>query len=142
VSGDEAFRLVAAKSETEDAPDFSLRLARTYWKAGGPAAAKRAWQDVMHEIPKLKTGNTRHGWETGLSAARIVFQPGDIWDIGAVAASGHPDALKLVRKILLASSSIPVAFPPVLFEVEVEADGRRYDEMHADGTPNQRKHEL
>jgi integrase len=37
-----------------------------YWKAGDPAAAKRAWQDVMDEIPKLKTGNTRHRWETAI----------------------------------------------------------------------------
>jgi hypothetical protein len=63
---DEAFRLVAAKNETEDAPAFSLHLARVYWKAGDPAAAKRAWQDVMDEIPKLKTGNTRHRWETAI----------------------------------------------------------------------------
>ena len=32
---------------------------------------------------------------------------------------------------MLASSSVPIAFPPVLFEVQ--ADGRRYDEMHVDG---------
>jgi hypothetical protein len=54
-----------------------------------------------------------------------------IWDIGAIAASGQPEALKLVHKILLASASIPVAFPPVLFDVE--AGGRHYDELHADG---------
>jgi hypothetical protein len=44
---DEAFRLVAAKNETEDAPAFSLHLARVYWKAGDPAGANRAWQHVM-----------------------------------------------------------------------------------------------
>jgi hypothetical protein len=54
-----------------------------------------------------------------------------IWDIGAMAASGNPDALKLVHKVLLASASIPVAFPPVLFDVE--AGGKHYDEMHVDG---------
>ena len=32
---------------------------------------------------------------------------------------------------MLASASVPVAFPPVFFEVE--AAGRRYDEMHVDG---------
>jgi hypothetical protein len=31
---DEAFRLVAAKNENEDAPAFSRHLARVYWKAG------------------------------------------------------------------------------------------------------------
>jgi hypothetical protein len=33
---------------------------------------------------------------------------------------------------MLASSSIPVAFPPVYFDVEV--GGRLYDEMHVDGS--------
>ena len=63
---DEAFRLVAAKNETEDAPAFSLHLARVYWKAGDPAGATRTWQHVMDEIPKLKKGSTRHRWFTAI----------------------------------------------------------------------------
>jgi len=56
---------------------------------------------------------------------------GVIWNIGAIARSGAPGALALVRKVLLASASIPGAFPPVMFDVE--ADGRRFQEMHVDG---------
>jgi integrase len=63
---DEAFRLVAAKNETEEAPAFSLHLARVYWKSGDPAAAKRTWQHVMDEIPKLKTGDTKARWFTAI----------------------------------------------------------------------------
>ncbi len=54
-----------------------------------------------------------------------------MWNMGLIAASDHPDALALFRRVMLASASIPLAFPPVFFEVE--ADGRRYDEMHVDG---------
>ena len=54
-----------------------------------------------------------------------------LWNIGAIAASGHPRALELFRRILLASASIPGAFPPVLVDVDVE--GRAYQEMHVDG---------
>ena len=54
-----------------------------------------------------------------------------VWNMGAIASSGHPDAPKLFRKAMLASASIPVALPPVY--IEVEADGVRYDEMHVDG---------
>lgn len=54
-----------------------------------------------------------------------------VWNIGAIAASGHPRALDLFRSILLASASVPGAFPPVLLDVEV--DGRRFQEMHVDG---------
>jgi len=54
-----------------------------------------------------------------------------IWNIGAIAASGHPESLELVRKILLASAAVPGAFPPVMIDVEV--GGRRYEEMNVDG---------
>jgi hypothetical protein len=49
----------------------------------------------------------------------------------AIAASRDPDALELFRKILLASASIPGAFPPVMIDVTV--DGKHYHEMHVDG---------
>ncbi|MEP7084053.1 MAG: patatin-like phospholipase family protein [Betaproteobacteria bacterium] len=54
-----------------------------------------------------------------------------IWDIGAIADSGQPDALALVHRVLLASASVPILFQPVYFEVE--ANGHRYNEMHVDG---------
>ena len=63
---------------------------------------------------------------TNLDLGRPVF-----WNIGAIAASGHPDALTLFRRILLASASIPGAFPPVL--IDVEQGGRTFQEMHVDG---------
>jgi predicted acylesterase/phospholipase RssA len=53
------------------------------------------------------------------------------WNMGAIAASGHPKALEIIRKVMLASASIPVVFPPVYFNVE--AEGKSYDEMHLDG---------
>lgn len=54
-----------------------------------------------------------------------------VWNMGLIATSGHPESLALFRKVMLASSSVPVAFPPVFFPVE--ANGQRYDEMHVDG---------
>ncbi len=64
---------------------------------------------------------------TNMDAGRPV-----VWNLTRVAASGHPDAPKLIREVLLASASIPGAFPPVYIEVEA-SDGRKYDEMHGDG---------
>jgi predicted acylesterase/phospholipase RssA len=54
-----------------------------------------------------------------------------VWDIGTIANSGHPGAKELIHKVLLASASIPGAFPPV--RINVESDGKIYDELHADG---------
>ena len=54
-----------------------------------------------------------------------------IWDMGAIAASGRPDARRRYIDVLVASAAVPVLFPPVYFDVEVE--GRPCREMHCDG---------
>jgi Patatin-like phospholipase len=63
---------------------------------------------------------------TNLDADRPVS-----WNLTRIAASGSPQAKALIHRVLLASASIPGVFPPVMFEVD--ADGRRFDEMHVDG---------
>jgi predicted acylesterase/phospholipase RssA len=63
---------------------------------------------------------------TNLDAGRAM-----IWNIGAIASKGTPEARKLIRRILIASASIPAAFPPVM--IDVEADGKKFQEMHVDG---------
>jgi hypothetical protein len=64
---------------------------------------------------------------TNLDAGRPM-----IWNMGAIAASGHPGALQLFRDVIRASAAVPIAFPPVFIKVETP-DGRTYDEMHVDG---------
>jgi predicted acylesterase/phospholipase RssA len=54
-----------------------------------------------------------------------------IWNIGAIAKSGHPKAPDTIRRVLLASAAIPGAFPPSM--IEVTLDGKTYQEMHVDG---------
>jgi hypothetical protein len=51
-----------------------------------------------------------------------------IWDMGAIAVRGDTE---LFCKVILASASIPVVFPPVF--IHVNAGGKDYDEMHVDG---------
>lgn len=63
---------------------------------------------------------------TNLDQGRAV-----IWNIGAIAASGHPRSRELIVNILLASAAIPGVFPPVMINITV--DGRSYQEMHVDG---------
>ncbi len=55
-----------------------------------------------------------------------------VWDMGAIACKGGGDSLMMFRKILMASSSLPMTFPPVTFKVSAES-GELYDEMHVDG---------
>ena len=54
-----------------------------------------------------------------------------IWNMTAIAASNDPRSIALFQRILLASASIPGAFPPVM--IDVTMDGTQYQEMHVDG---------
>jgi predicted acylesterase/phospholipase RssA len=36
-----------------------------------------------------------------------------VWNMGLIAASDRPEALELFRKVMFASASVPIAFPPV-----------------------------
>ena len=76
---------------------------------------------------EYRNGRTLLIGTTNLDASRPV-----IWNVTRMAASGHPNAPKLIRQVLLASASIPGAFPPVYIPVTA-ADGNTYDEMHVDG---------
>ena len=63
---------------------------------------------------------------TNLDAERPV-----IWDIGYIATIGTPNAYRLIRKVILASASIPVVFNPIAIKV---TDGTvRREELHVDG---------
>ena len=63
--------------------------------------------------------------------ANLDARRGVIWDMGAIASSASPRRIALFRQVLLASASIPAAFPPV--RIEVTADGRSFEELHVDG---------
>lgn len=64
---------------------------------------------------------------TNLDAGRPV-----LWNITRIAEMGTAEGMDLIRDVILASASIPGAFPPVYIQLEY-SDGHHYDEMHADG---------
>lgn len=55
-----------------------------------------------------------------------------IWNMGAIAASGAPNATALFRDVLTASASVPAVFPAQL--LDVEAAGHGFQELHVDGS--------
>jgi hypothetical protein len=63
---------------------------------------------------------------TNLDAQRAV-----VWNMGAIASSGHPRALELFRDVLTASSSVPGMFEPT--RITVTANGHEFEELHVDG---------
>lgn len=62
---------------------------------------------------------------TNLDAGELV-----VWDMGAIAASGHPDRVRVFQKVLRASAAVPGIFKPVYIQPELENLARQ---MHVDG---------
>lgn len=73
-----------------------------------------------------KKGRRLYIGTTHLDAGRPM-----IWNIGEIARNNKPGVAALLADIFLASVSVPGVFPPVY--IQVEANGRTYDEMHVDG---------
>jgi hypothetical protein len=73
----------------------------------------------------------RKGRRMFVLTTNLDTQRGVIWNMGAIAASGNPDALKLFRDVIVASSSVPGVFPPVM--IQAASNGRQLHELHSDG---------
>ncbi len=130
---DAKLKEVFTTSSTEDIikklPFFKIRSAAAVVSTEPlrKMLAKYVDQETMEAIAvEHRKGRRLLVGTTNLDAGRPV-----IWNIGEIAASRDPNALDLIHDLLVASASIPCAFPPVFIEVEVE--GSRYDEMHVDG---------
>jgi hypothetical protein len=89
--------------------------------------ARYLTQSMLDEIAV----ESRKGRLLLIGTTNLESQRPIIWNIGAIAESGHPEALNLVHEVILASASIPGAFPAV--NVSVTAGGKPYNEMHVDG---------
>lgn len=73
----------------------------------------------------------RTGARLFVATTNLDAQRGMVWDMGAIAASGQPGAKDLFARVLAASASIPAVFPPTM--INVTANGRQFQELHADG---------
>jgi hypothetical protein len=104
---------------------------------GGPALAdsrplaRLIARYVTHELLDRIAAEHRTGRRLLIMTTNLDAGRGVAWDLGEIAASGHPDKLSLFRRLLLASASVPGVFPPVL--IDVVAGPTRFAEMHVDG---------
>jgi hypothetical protein len=89
--------------------------------------AKRVTPKLLEDIAaEHKKGRRLLVLTTNLDSERFV-----VWNMGEIASRADENALKVFRDVLLASSSVPGMFQPTY--ITVEANGRRFPEMHADG---------
>lgn len=88
-------------------------------------------REVTPELVQAIAAESRKGRSLLIGTTNLDAQRPMIWDIGQIAESNHPKATQLIGDIMLASASIPGAFPPVKFNVEI--NGKSHQEIHVDG---------
>jgi predicted acylesterase/phospholipase RssA len=89
--------------------------------------AKEITPQLLADVAKEhRNGRRLFVVSTDLDTERCV-----VWNLGEIAVHGGDAAIKLFRSVLLASASVPGGFPPVM--IDVEANGKHFQEMHVDG---------
>ncbi|WP_254701492.1 patatin-like phospholipase family protein [Neorhizobium galegae] len=81
-------------------------------------------------LAKIATEH-RKGRRLLVLTSNLDSQRAVIWNMGAIADSGRPDALQLFRDIIIASASIPGLYPAVL--IKANSGDQSFEEMHSDG---------
>ncbi len=127
--------LETAYTTVSAADIYKMRsLLGAYWRES--LADNHPLQELVHkfvsdEVIDAVAQAHRNGQRLFIGTTNFDAQRPVIWNMGVVANSQHPEAYDIFRKVLVASASIPVLFPPIFFEVEF--DGAVYEEMHVDG---------
>ncbi|MGH9867422.1 MAG: patatin-like phospholipase family protein [Candidatus Polarisedimenticolia bacterium] len=88
-------------------------------------------RQVNREMLDSVAAESRKGRLLLIGTCDLDARQGVIWNMTKIAESKDPAAIDLFRRIMMASAAIPGAFPPTM--IQVEAGGKRYEEMHVDG---------
>jgi hypothetical protein len=145
VTGVSTGALMAPFAFIGPAQDAGLKRAYTEYNAGDifedvktPESLVDTWplrRLIAKEVTPELLAQVAEGYKRGrrlfVATTNLDAQRGVLWNMGAIAAKGDEAALKLFRDILVASTAIPGLFPPAL--IDVEANGKKTQEMHADG---------
>jgi predicted acylesterase/phospholipase RssA len=131
---DSALKEVYTQYETVDLYSKRSRVAPLYSDATNDSIglSKVIEHCITAEVLQAVAKKHQQGYRLFVGTTNLDTTEFIIWNMGKIAASDRPDALQHYRKVLLASASIPVFFPPVYFEVQ--ANGQAYHEMHVDGS--------
>ena len=93
------------------------------------------WNRVAKEVDRALLDEIAAEYEKGrlllIATTDLDARQPVIWNMTKIASSRDPRALKLFRAVMVSSSAIPGALPPTM--IDVEAGGKKYQEMHVDG---------
>lgn len=83
-------------------------------------------ENLLEKVARgYRKGRRLYVATTNLDAGKLV-----VWDMGMIAASGHPRRVRIFQKILRASAAIPAFFKPVYIKPDPAREERQ---MHVDG---------
>lgn len=121
--------------------DYDRNLRAIYAEGGSGHVMTKRWpaavwlDDALADNAPLLEMISRHVDEAMLAAIAAAYDAGRlllvattdldaqapvIWNIGAIARSGHPRAVETIRRVLLASAALPGVFPPTMIDVTVD----------------------
>ena len=135
LGSDYDFRLEAFYTQTSpkdimvDRPFYSLLTSDSF--SDNTPLWSRVENEVTRELLDAIAAEYEKGRLLFIGTADLDARQPYIWNMTKIAKSRDPRALALFRAIMIASAAIPGAFSPVMIDVDV--DGRKYQEMHVDG---------
>lgn len=130
---DDQLRRLYLSGETRDLIDIEWKGAGVFSPGllKGQALRSNVEQNITIEVLRHIATEHRAGRRLLVMTTNLDTQRAVVWNIGAIADSHRPDALSLVRQILIASASVPGIFPPV--SIRTGVDGKQIEELHSDG---------
>jgi predicted acylesterase/phospholipase RssA len=97
----------------------------------GEPLVELADQYITQDLLRSVAAEAARGRQLLVATTDLDKEQTVIWNLGVIAAQGGESARRLFRDVIVASSSIPGVFPPVI--IHVAESGAVYDEMHVDG---------
>ena len=128
-------RLKRFYTQTSTKDILSVNIAGLFGGAGAVAStaplAAAIERELDADLIRAIAREARAGRSLLIGTTNIDAERPVIWDIGAMAQVDTPEAHAMIRRVLLASAAIPIAFEPVRIPV---TDGTLLrEELHVDG---------
>ena len=130
---DDQLKQLYTETSTRDIANFDVAGAvfGSGYLASTKPMANAIREHLTPEVLRAIAEESRKGRSLLIGTTNIDAERPVLWDIGTIAEQETPEAFQLIRRVVQASASIPIAFEPVRIPV---TDGETIrKELHVDG---------
>ncbi|GAA6164367.1 patatin-like phospholipase family protein [Pelagimonas sp. KU-00592-HH] len=130
---DDRLKELYTETSTQDIANFDVAGAvfGSGYLASTKPMANAIREHLTPEVLRAVAEESRKGRSLLIGTTNIDAERPVLWDIGAIAEQETPEAYQLIRRVVQASASIPIAFEPVRIPVRLGDIERT--ELHVDG---------